>query len=418
MKAKGHDDRIGFNHDFAPRDRLRTPTAIRTRLSQPGLDNFDADRLAKIIHDLNRLAIKQELHALLFGIRHLAPRAGHVLFVASINTIHPVRLLPHRRSHAVHRGIATTQHHNRFFFEVDVLLRFAGVIHLFVDVGDQVIQRLVNAGQVLTGEPSFHGLVSAHAEEDGVVVRQQLIDRDVFADFSIQFELNAHALEHFPATFHHLLLKLELRYAEGQQAANLGVTVKHHRFHAIARQDIGTPQASRPGANNRNLFVSRDHIGQIRPPTHRQCSIGNVLLRIADGDSTEAVIESARPLTEPVLRTDAATDLGQGVGLMTEFGGLKQIAFGQQLQPIGDEVVYRALPLAIGIATFEATMGLLRCLNLCERIIDLDKRLSARIHVLLVRILTIDIEELKRVGQASAHGWCLSPYPAVARAID
>ena len=103
---------------------------------------------------------------------------------------------------------------------------------------------------------------------------------------------------------------------------------------------------------------------------------------------------------------------------MTEFGGLKQIAFGQQLQPIGDEVVYRALPLAIGIATFEATMGLLRCLNLCERSIDLDKRLSARVHVLLVRILTIDIEELKRVGQASTHGRCLSPYPAVARAID
>ena len=60
------------------------------------------------------------------------------------------------------------------------------------------------------------------------------------AHFYIQFELNAHAGEDFTATGHNLFLQLEGRDTEGQQAADLRMTVKDHRLHAVTGQDIRT----------------------------------------------------------------------------------------------------------------------------------------------------------------------------------
>ena len=87
--------------------------------------------------------------------------------------------------------------------------------------------------------------------------------------------------------------------------------------------------------------------------------VGDVLLDRADGDRAEAVIERAGALAEPILRADAATDLRQGVGLVGQLGGLEQIAFLHQPQPVGDVVVDRALPFAERIAAGHAAAGLL-----------------------------------------------------------
>ena len=63
-------------------------------------------------------------------------------------------------------------------------------------------------------------------------------------------------------------------------------------------------------------------------------------------------------------------------------------------------------------------MRLLRRLYLREGIVNLHKRLGARIDVFLARILSVDIKKLKRIGQSCTHtSICLSPYPAIARAI-
>ena len=71
----------------------------------------------------------------------------------------------------------------------------------------------------------------------------------------------------------------------------------------------------------------------------------------ADGDRAVArLLDDAVAFAEPVLRADAAADLGEGVGRLAELIGLAQPALGGQLQPVGDVVVQRAVRLAVGHA--------------------------------------------------------------------
>ena len=263
---------------------------------------------------------------------------------------------------------------------------------------------------------ALHCLVGAHTQEDGIVVSQQLVNGDVTAHFSVQPELDAHTLKNLSTTLHHLLFELELRDAKGQKTTDFRITIEDHGIHAVSRQDVSTAQTCRPCADDRDLLVGRHYIREIRSPAHGQRGIGDVLLRIADGHGAEAIIQGTRPFTEAVLRANATTHLGQGIGLMTELCRLKQVALSQQLEPVGNEVVYRALPFTIRVAALQTAVRLLSGLHLRIGIVDLYKSLGARLHVLFAGILAVDIQKLKRIGQSSTHVSCLSPYPANARA--
>ncbi len=63
--------------------------------------------------------------------------------------------------------------------------------------------------------------------------------------------------------------------------------------------------------------------------------------------------------TKPVLRADAATDLGEGVGGLTDFHRPLPAPFGGQAQPIGNVVVQGQWSLAIGHAALAAPSRLL-----------------------------------------------------------
>ena len=60
--------------------------------------------------------------------------------------------------------------------------------------------------------------------------------------FGVQLELDAHLAEDAAAFDHHFLFQLEGRDTEGQQAADLRMTVIHHRFDAVAGQHVGAGQ--------------------------------------------------------------------------------------------------------------------------------------------------------------------------------
>ena len=324
--------------------------------------------------------------------------------------------MTHCSAYAVHRSVTAAQHHHRLFLEVDVLLGLTGIVHFFIHIGDQVIERLINTRQILAGEVALHCLVGAHTQEDGIVVSQQLVNGDVTAHFSVQPELDAHAFKDLATTLHYLLLELELRNTKGQKTTDFGITVKDRGLHAVARQDVSTAQTCRPCADDRDLLFGGHYIREIRAPAHGQRGVGNVLLGVADSHGTESIVQSARPLTEAILGANATTDLGQRIGLMTELCRLKQVALSQQLEPVGNEVMYGALPFTIGVAALQTAVRLLSGLHLRIGIVDLYKSLGARLHVLFDGILAVDIQKLKRIGQSSTHVSCLSPYPANARA--
>ena len=236
---------------------------------------------------------------------------------------------------------------------------------------------------------------------------EKLVDADVRAHIGIEPEFNPHTLEDFPAADHYLFFQLEFRYAEGEQAADLRVAVKHHRPDAVARQDIGTAQARGARADDRHALAGGHHAGHVRSPAHGKGGIGNILLRGADGDGAKAVIQGAGTLAQPVLGTHPAADLRQGVGLVTELRGLEQVALGNQFQPVGNEIVDRALPLTVGVAALQAAMGLVRHLLLGIGIVDLHILGFTRAQALLVGVVATDIDKLEVVFQTLAHSLSL-----------
>src|SRR5690606_3393361 len=109
---------------------------------------------------------------------------------------------------------------------------------------------------------------------------------------------------------HDAFFELELGNTKSQQTTYLGVSIKDYRFNAIAHQDISAAEARRPRPDDRHFFISPHHVGHIRAPAHGKGGVGDVLLGAADGDCAKTVIECASALTQPILRTNPATNLG------------------------------------------------------------------------------------------------------------
>ena len=104
--------------------------------------------------------------------------------------------------------------------------------------------------------------------------------------------------------------------------------------------------------------------------------VGDVFLDLADGHApnrprfAEAVVERAGAFAQAVLRTDAAAHLRQRIGLVRQFRRLEQVALVDQLEPVGNVVVHRALPLAVRIAAGQAAPGLFAGLGGVHRRVD------------------------------------------------
>jgi hypothetical protein len=89
-----------------------------------------------------------------------------------------------------------------------------------------------------------------------------------------------------------------------------------------------------------------------------ECFVHDIAFDGANGNCSEAGGECTGLFTQAVLWADAPTNLRQAVGFMTQLGGFEDASFTGQLEPVGNVVVDRALPLAIGVAAIEAALSL------------------------------------------------------------
>ena len=392
------DDHVVSRNDLLAARHLDRHTAA-AGVSRAEFGRHDFDPLdAAFADDRHRLAVEQELHALFAGIGDLAAAARHIGFVAAVGAGDTGGTLADSAAVAVHRGIAAAEHHHALTIHVVEGLAGLGQAHVLIDIGHQIRERLDHARQGLAGETALHRGVSAHAEEHGVVVVEQLLERDVPANIDTQPELDAHAFHHLAPGLHHLLLELELGNAESQQSANLLVAIKHHWLNAVAHQDVGRTQTRRSRANDGNAPSGRHDFRHIWPPALRKRSVGDVLLNLADGHSAEALFERARAFAETVLRADAPAHLGQRVGLVRKLRRLEQAAFLDQLQPVRDVVVNRALPLTVRVAAGQTAARLLTGLIGVHGGVDLAVILDADDRLGLVAIAARLVEELERIA--------------------
>src|SRR5579872_4254710 len=265
QKSESDDHRIRRHDLLRSGHRNRHAPAPRIGRAEPRLDELDAlDALAS--HDLDRLAVEEELDALLAAVLVVASRARHVALIAPVSAGDRLRPLAHRGAVAIHRRIATPQHDDALARHADEGVCRTLELELVADVGDEKGQRLVHPGKLLARQAALDRCIGPHAEKHGVVFREQLFERNIRPHFAPQAKLHPHALHDLAALLHDLFLELEGRDSEGQQTADARVAIEHHGLHAVAHQDVGAGEPRGTGSHDRHALVRRAHMRHVGLP--------------------------------------------------------------------------------------------------------------------------------------------------------
>jgi len=185
-----------------------------------------------------------------------------------------------------------------------------------IRIADEVRQCVVDTVEILACKSTGHVVVSTHAEEHGIELIEKFIERPVFADPCIQYELDTHTLEYLASLAHNLLFKFEGWDAVGQQAANFRVRIKYNRANSIAGQHIGSRKSCRACPDDTDALACVIHVRHIGPPTLADRLVCNVTLDAPDRYRAIGVIQRAGTFTKPILWTNPPTYLGQGIRLV------------------------------------------------------------------------------------------------------
>ena len=119
---------------------------------------------------------------------------------------------------------------------------------------------------------------------------------------------------------------------------------------------IGTGQAGGTGPDHAHLLAGVNHMRQVGTPSFGEGGIDNMPFDGADGDRAVSSIQGAGALAQAILRTDAATNFRQAVGLVGQLGSFDDAALGGQFQPVRYVVVDRAIPAPRQWSKVSATM--------------------------------------------------------------
>jgi hypothetical protein len=247
----------------------------------------------------------------------------------------------------------------------------------------------------------FARLVDAGGDQHGVVPRPQFFQRDVLADAAVQHELDAGGLVLRVTAQHDVLFQLEVGDAVDHQAADAVVAVIDRDLPAAQPQPLGGREASRSGADDADGMVHFPRRRRRLHPAHVPGGVGDIALHRADGDAVEALLDDAIAFAEPVLRANAAADLGEGIGGGRDLVGFFQPAFGGQLQPVRDIVVQRAMHGTERHAALGTAAGLLAGALRREALVDLAEIGASLGRAALVRHLLGQAHELQH---AFGHG--------------
>ena len=68
------------------------------------------------------------------------------------------------------------------------------------------------------------------------------------------------------------------------------MAIEHVNVHARAHENIGAAQSGGPGANHRHPLRARGYFADCRSPAHRQRGIGDIALKVANGDRAAFVL--------------------------------------------------------------------------------------------------------------------------------
>jgi len=178
----------------------------------------------------------------------------------------------------------------------------------------------------------------------------------------------------------------------------LRVLIKYYGFDTITGENIGAAKSGWTCTYDGDALFSWGDFRQVRAPSLSDSSICDVLFDVADSDGAKFIVKGAGTFTEPVLWTDSATDLGQGIGLMNQVCRFHDTSLLGEFEPVRDVIMQWTFPLTIGVTAVKATVCLLFHLILGVRLIDLDKLSRTLRHWVLNGIDPIYFDKLKIIA--------------------
>jgi len=207
-------------------------------------------------------------------------------------------------------------------------------------IGAQKIHGEVHAFQLAAGNGQVARLGGAGAQHHGIEVVEQLLGRDLLADFGVAAELDALFLEHPQAALDdRFLVQLHVGDAVHEQATGaIGTLEDGHRMARLVELGCGT-ESRRAGAHHGDLLAGAFDRRLGYHPALLPTVVDDLALDVLDGH--RRVVDPQHTGAFAGRRTDAAGKFREIVGLVQAGQGFLPEAPVDQIVPFGDQIVDR-----------------------------------------------------------------------------
>ncbi|MCY1171583.1 hypothetical protein D9M73_116970 [compost metagenome] len=325
-------------------------------------------------------------------------RAGHVGTVAAIEALYRRRILADRGAHAVHRGIAAANDDDMLArrIEATIVERRHGIAEILAVGGGEESERVDDALLVHARRLDRARAVHAGRNQHRIMTLAQFVERGITANLEIFVEDDAARLQPIDPAHDDGLFQLEAGDAIGQQPACTIVTIIDVYVIAARAQIFGGAEACGACADHADRLAARRAGHERLDPAFFPGGIGDELFDRSDRHRAMAgKFDDAIAFAQPVLRADAAANLGHGRGGIAQLIGFAQAAFGGEAQPVGDVIVQRAMHRAIRHAALRAAPGLILCLGRGIALGDFAEILGTDLGFALGWVSLLAIDELQ-----------------------
>ena len=322
--------------------------------------------------------VKFKLNPLLFGVDVLFARSRHIVGVTAIEAFHFRSLFPQSGTNTVHRGIPSADDDDPLAFDLD---RFIDGLakKTFLDV-DQILHRQITPFGILSIDPGAPPFGGAGPEEDRIVIFDQFLEGDIFADLRIEMEDGSRLLQLGDTALDDVFVEFEAGDAVGQQSAGTALPVENFHVDSLPQEESRDGEARGTGSDDGNLFADL-FVGETGTQTFFESLFADESFDGADGDGAVAVVEGTGALTEAVVGADPSHHFGEGRGFVGESESQLQILLRRAFEPVGDEVVQGAAVVAVGVTALDAAVGLFARLVTAEDLVNLVEILDPYDHV-------------------------------------
>ena len=250
----------------------------------------------------------------------------------------------------------------------------------------------VDALEFAAGDLEVARLLGAAAEQNGVVVLGEVLDRHVDAHVRVGDKGDAFGAHLVDAAVDDVLFQLEVGNAVAQQAADaVGLFIDGDRV-AGAAQLLRGGQASRAAAHHGDPLAGV-LLGRLGTnPALVPGALDDAALDDLDGDGRLVDAQHAGGLAGS--GTDAAGELGKVVGGVQAADGCLPAAVVGQVVPVGNEVVDRAAGVAEGHAAIHAASALLALLFLRKWLVDFEPVLEPLLDLAAGGLFALESQEI------------------------